>query len=203
MSLLTDHPHARLDGDPASYAARGPRRRRPLRHGLLVVALACVWAALPLGVRLAPDVEPSMPVAAGLMVPEYGARGTYAFHYRFHETITIEVPVRNSGPLPLTIDSVRLESPRLPLMVPVGGLEEPLRLGPFGSGTVSLTMRFDNCRYYHERSAQTWEQVRVSGSTLGRDFTRSVPLAFPLAVHGQVILDCPDRTLVRGDDVRE
>jgi hypothetical protein len=37
---------------------------------------------------------------------------------------------------------------------------------------------------------------------VGRAFTEPLGFERPLAVHGQVILDCPDRTLVRGDDRR-
>jgi hypothetical protein len=44
--------------------------------------------------------------------------------------------------------------------------------------------------------------VRVSGTVLGRETSVLVDLEVPLVVHSQVILDCPERTLVRGDDVR-
>jgi hypothetical protein len=42
----------------------------------------------------------------------------------------------------------------------------------------------------------------VEGSVLGRGFTSEVALGYPLALHGQVINNCPDRTLTRGDEVR-
>ena len=37
---------------------------------------------------------------------------------------------------------------------------------------------------------------------LGRGFERDLALEHPLALHGQIINNCPDRTLTRGDDVR-
>ena len=163
--------------------------------------LAAAWTLLPLGVRVDQDVTPELPVEAGLLVPEYGDAGTYALHYRHHEEVTIAVPVSNEGPLPLTISGVDLDSSPLPLLVPVDD-NLPLRVGPWAEGELELTLRFDNCRHYHERSADTWDHVDVEGSVLGRGFERELGLAYPIALHGQIIDNCPDRTLVRGDDVR-
>jgi hypothetical protein len=163
--------------------------------------LAVGWALLPLGVRVGQDVTPGLPVGAGLLVPEYGDAGTYALHYRHHEEVTVTVPVTNDGPLPIEISEADLDSSRLPLLVPVDD-NLPLRVGPWAEGELELTVRFDNCRYYHERSADVWDHVDVAGSVLGRGFDREVSLSYPLALHGQVINNCPDRTLVRGDDVR-
>lgn len=163
--------------------------------------VALGWALLPLGVRLDQEVTPELPVDAGLLVPEYGEKGTYGLHYRHHEEVTVQVPVSNDGPVPLRITEADLDSPPLPLLVQVDD-NLPLRVGPWGEDELELTFRFDNCRYYHERSAETWDHVDVVGSALGREFEREVALAYPLALHGQVINTCPDRTLVRGDDVR-
>ncbi|RHW27447.1 hypothetical protein D0Z08_09900 [Nocardioides immobilis] len=166
-----------------------------------VVVLAIAWALLPFAVGLGQDVEPELPVDAGLFVPEYGADGTYALHYRHHEEVTVTVPIRNRGPLPLRIDRADLESAPLPLLVAVGD-NLPVDVGPWDTADVELTVRFDNCRHYHERSADTWDQMLVEGSVLGRGFDTEVALAYPLALHGQIINTCPDRTLTRGDDVR-
>lgn len=164
--------------------------------------LAAVWAVLPATVRLGPEVTPELPVEAGLLVPEYGADGTYGLHYRHHETVTVTLPVRNRGLLPLTVEQVSLDSQPEPLLVPVED-NLPVRIEPRSEGDVTLTLRFDNCRHYHERSADTWDRLAVEGSVLGRDFDTDVDLAFVLALHGQVINDCPDRTLTRGDDQRD
>jgi hypothetical protein len=166
-----------------------------------VAGLAMAWALLPVGVRLDQEATAELPVGAGLMVPEYGADGTYALHYRHHEEVTVTVPVSNDGPLPLRLTAADLDEARLPLLVPVDD-NLPLRVGPWAEAELELTFRFDNCRHYHERSADTWDHVDVVGSVLGREFEREVALTSPLALHGQIINNCPDRTLTRGDDVR-
>ena len=166
-----------------------------------VAGLAAGWALLPLGVRLDPEVAPSLPVDAGLQIREYGREGTFALHYRHHDLVTLSVPVDNGGPLPITIDAADLDDGPLPLLVPVED-NLPVEVGAWGAEVVELTFRFDNCRYYHERSAVTWDRVDVEGSVLGRGFNRELELEYPIALHGQVIRNCPDRTLVRGDDVR-
>jgi hypothetical protein len=166
-------------------------------------ALALGYALLPQLVRLGQDVTPQVPVDAGLLVPEYGEAGTHLLHYRHGRTVTVRVPVRNSGMLPITVRAVAPPDHDRPLLEPDPAAGLPVTLGPGERATVTLPLRFANCRYYHERSMETLDRVLVSGSALGREFTEPVALARPLAVHGQVILDCPDRTLVRGDDVRD
>lgn len=166
-----------------------------------VVGLALAWALLPFGVRLDQEATPQLPVDAGLLVPEYDEGGTFGLHYRHREEVTITVPVGNDGPLPLRITEADLDSGELPLLVPVDD-NLPLKVGPWDDSELEVTLRFDNCRYYHERSADTWDHVDIAGSVLGRGFDREVALSSPLALHGQIINDCPDRTLTRGDDVR-
>lgn len=200
MTLVVQEPAA--DQTPsAGPSAR--RRRRVVRPAVVVVALlALAWSALPLTVELDDGVAIQVPVDAGLLVPEYGERGAHFLHYRHGETVTVEVPVSNRGPLPISIDSVSPSAQDHPLLEPVEASGVPLELGPLDSGSVRLTLRYGNCRYYHERSAAVIDELVVTGSVLGRGLTETVTLARPLAVHGQVILGCPDRTLVRGDDVR-
>ena len=153
--------------------------------------------------RVAPP-EVALDADAGLMVEGYGPAGTFALDYRFGEQVLVTVPVANDSPVPLRVESVELVEPAYPLMEPVpdGAVVEPFTLLPGQSGEVDLSFEFTNCRYYHERANNAYEQVRVSGSVLGRPVTRTVDLAVPLVVHSQVILNCPDRTLVRGDDRR-
>ena len=169
-----------------------------------VAGLAVAWALLPLGVRLDQDAAAELPGDAGLMVPEYGDAGTFALHYRHHEEVTVTVPVGNDGPLPVRVTAADLgdiDDESLSLLVPVDD-NLPLRVGPWSDAGLELTFRFDNCRHYHERSADTWDHVDLTGSVLGREFEREVTLEHPLALHGQIINACPDRTLTRGDDVR-
>lgn len=172
------------------------------RHAAVGVAgLAVAWALLPLGVRLDQETTAELPGDAGLMVPEYGDTGTFALHYRHHEEVTVTVPVGNDGPLPLRLTAADLGDEPLPLLVAVDD-NLPLGVGPWADADLELTFRFDNCRHYHERSADSWDHLDVAGSVLGREFERELSLASPLALHGQIINSCPDRTLTRGDDVR-
>lgn len=174
-----------------------------LRGGLVVAALALGYPLLGHAVVLEDRVSPDLPVDAGLFVAEYGPEGTYFLHYRHHESVVVTVPVHNDGPLPVEVDRVTLSDPDgYTLLVPVGA-PDPVTVAPFGSADVPVEVRFDNCRYWHERGARTVTDVHVHGTVLGRSFEETVALSHPLAVHAQVILDCPDRTLVRGDDRRE
>jgi len=168
---------------------------------MLALGTGLVWAVLPATVRLGQAVEPELPVEAGLLVRAYGETGTYGLRYRHEETVTITVPVRNGGPLPMRIDEAGLGTSSLPLLVPADD-NLPVEIGPWETADLQLTLRFDNCRYYHERAVDTWDEVLVEGSVLGRGFDDEVTLAYPLALHAQVITNCPDRTLVRGDDIR-
>ena len=202
MSVL-DRPR---DLDPAVAAARpvgsGTRRWRLWVAALLVLVLGG-WLLAPYAVRVEPP-RVALNADAGLMVEGYGPAGTFALDYRFGEQVVVTVPVANHSPVPLHVESVELVEPAYPLMEPVGegSAVEPFTLLPGQSGEVALAFEFTNCRYYHERANNAYEQVRVSGSVLGRPVTRTVDLAVPLVVHSQVILNCPDRTLVRGDDRR-
>jgi len=201
MSLL-DQPRSTVAEEPRVDAAP-VRRRRRLWAGAVVGLLLGGWLLAPYAVRIeAPRLE--LDADAGLMVEGYGPAGTYALDYRFGEQVLVTVPVANDSPVPLRVESVELVEPAYPLMEPVpdGAVVEPFTLLPGQSGEVDLTFKFTNCRYYHERANNAYEQVRVAGSVLGRPVTRTVDLAVPLVVHSQVILNCPDRTLVRGDDRR-
>ena len=73
---------------------------------------------------------------------------------------------------------------------------------PGQDGSVELAFEYTNCRYYHERANNTVDRVRVTGTVLGREVVRTVELVTPVVVHSQVIINCPERTFVRGDDRR-
>lgn len=165
-------------------------------------AVVLGYAALPWGVVLGDSVEARVPVDGGLQVQEYGTNGSYFLQYRHGQPVTVTVPVTNHGPVPVTVSDVALDLPAYPLLEPSSATGLPLRLAPFTSGSVDLTLTYGNCRYYHERAVQVVSSATVTGTALGRGFTRTVDVEAPLTVHGQVIVNCPDRTLVRGDDVR-
>lgn len=212
MSLLdarpdrSDRPASPAGTTPAeqSAEARAPRRTRRARAaavGGLLALVAGTWALAPQAVLVAAPT-PAVPVADGLLVDGYGPSGTVALHYRYGERMVLTLPLDNASVVPFRVTGVELVEPTYPLLEPVGGPLEPLDLGPFGEGEVVLEFEFTNCRYYHERANNTYDQVRLTGTSLGREVTRTVDLAVPLVVHSQVILDCPERTFVRGDDRR-
>ncbi|HWH27498.1 MAG TPA: hypothetical protein VNU26_00815, partial [Mycobacteriales bacterium] len=73
----------------------------------VVAVLGLVWSALALWapgtVDLAagePRVEGDGPVRS---VPEYGPGGTTVIGYRHGQQVQITVPLRNEGPLPVTV----------------------------------------------------------------------------------------------------
>jgi hypothetical protein len=168
---------------------------------VLALVLAGLWALAPTLTRLSGTDQVVAAAGTGLMT-DFGPEGTYALHYRYGEQVTLSLPVHNSSAWPVTITGAELVEPTYPLLVPVAGVHEPVEIGPFGTAEVSLTFTYTNCRYYHERANNTYDQVRVEGSVLGRRLERTVDLRVPLMVHSQVILNCPERTYVRGDDRR-
>lgn len=197
MTLLADHARP-APAAPAAPAA--PSSRQRWRLAAAVVGLLVAYAVLPVFVRLE-GASPEVPTGAGLEVGRFGTTGSVFLHYEHGRTVTLTVPLHNPTALPVSVG--RVDAPPHPK--PLATLESSSDAGtipPFATGEVELTFRFDNCRYYHERAAQTIDHLTVTGSTLGRDVTTAVSLAEQLVVHGQVILDCPDRTLVRGDDLR-
>lgn len=191
---------------PGTATGTGPGARRGRRR-LLAAALGTA-ATLAVGWALAPHLvtldspEVALDPTAGLFVDGYGDTGTYALHYRYGQEVELTVPLSNASAVPWRVTDVELVEPTYPLLEPVGGTVEPVTLAPYGDGEVSLVFEYANCRYYHERANNSYEQVRVSGTVLGRETSVLVDLAVPLVVHSQVILNCPERTLVRGDDVR-
>lgn len=199
MSLLDREVTATSDDDAVTPAT--PTTRRAWRVGVVaVLGLVLGWALLPFGVRLGQDVAPGLPVDAGLLVGEYGEDGMYGLRYQHHAEVTLRLPIRNRGPLPLRITAAGIDDGRYPLLVPRGDGNLPLTIGPWESAELEMPFTFDNCRYYHERSAETYDKVSLEGSVLGRGFEEDVAFDYPVVLHGQVILDCPDRTLIRSDD---
>lgn len=211
MSLLESRPHLSPAGTTPGWPAAdgsGTRRTRPAGRGRVAAAAGGLLALLAGGWLLAPQAvlvaapQPSVPVADGLLVAGYGPTGTVALHYRYGERMALTLPLESSSVVPFRVTGVELVQPAYPLLEPVGGPVDPVALGPFGEGEVVLELEFANCRYYHERANNTYDQVRLTGTALGREVTRTVDLAVPLVVHSQVILNCPERTFVRGDDRR-
>lgn len=190
---------------PASAPVDVPprrRRRTPWAVGTLAAA-ALLWGGLGILDPMAGDLRPAIDRDAGLSVAAYnGGDGETFLHYRHGEQVDVRVNLRNRSPLPIRIDDISTPSEPRPLLTPVGIAGAPDTLAPFAEAEVTLRFEFGNCRYWHERGAQTVDSVSLDGSVIGRDWHQDVALAQPVAVHSQVIGNCPDRTLVRGDDTR-
>jgi len=197
VTLLADRTHGTTAGTgTAAGRSAGPR----WWLGPVALAVAAAYAVLPGLVRLE-GAPPRVGDGAGLEVSRFGTSGSVFLRYQHDGTTTVTVPLHNPTALPVAVDAVTTPSHPKPLL----SLEAASEVGtvpPFATRPVHLTFRYGNCRFYHERAAQTVDRLVVTGSVLGRGFSDDVPLAEALVVHGQVILDCPDRTLVRGDDVR-
>lgn len=185
-----------------------PRRRTPrwvwAVAGLttLLVLVAGGWLVLPAVGVVSGPVRPRIEQDTGLAVDAYGDSGTTFLHYRHGQQVVVSVPVRNRSPFPTTVSGFDPRTERKPLLSLTGLSGLPVRLGPFEQRDVQVTYEFGNCRYWHERGAQIVDTVALTGSTLGREWTQDLALSEPLVVHSQVIGNCPDRTLVRGDDRR-
>jgi hypothetical protein len=197
----------------ASDAPRAPRRRAGRGATALVAAVLLLGGLLWSAVLWAPSTAE---VAAGATrfagsagvatVPEYGLRGTHIVPYDEGADLTITVPVRNEGPLPLTVTSAATGAGVLPLVEvrAVDGL--PLRLLPGQEGEVVLQAVLANCAYYHEREIQNVDGL-VLGADVGvgplsRATTLTVPLDSPILVKSPMIVKCPDRKINRQADNR-
>lgn len=208
-------PPSETPGPPA--ATRGPvpvgtrprDRRTRWRGRLLLTAGLALASLLAGGVVTAPALVSLAPIAPAFRgdatvttVPEYGPRGTHIVGYRHGARLTMELPVRNTGPLPITVAGVSTGVSQLPLLTvtAVDGL--PVTLGPGQTGRVVLEAELGNCKYYSEREWQIIDGLQLTVRTLGRAADRIVPLDRPLLVPSPMIVGCPDRKLNRQQDIR-
>ncbi len=195
MSLLVERSEVEVSAAPAA------RRRR---WGLPVLAAALALAGFASsGLLMAPGLAkvsfgtPTVSGAPWVTIPEYGPKGAYVLGYVHSAPVRLGLPVRNDGPLPITVDAVRLMTAPAPLFAldQAEGLD--LHLGAGETKTVWLTGTLANCRYSSERDLQTYAGLQVSASTLGRDLTRTVSFDRPIYVKSPMIVTCPDRKLNR------
>jgi hypothetical protein len=176
-------------------------RRRWLPLGLTaLVALSGLLTSLALVAPRQVSFAETTPVATGapyVTVPEYGVRGAYILGYEHGADVDLQLPITNTGRLPLTVKSVALQAPLAPLLLvhDVSGL--PLTLGPGRSGTVTLRAELTNCRYYHERAMQVFHAVTVGYTSLWRAGERSVIFDRPIYLKGPMLVGCPGRKLDR------
>lgn len=194
---------------PAPSAPPQERTRLPRRWlvlGGVASLLIGAYLLAPSAARLDAGAPPRFSAGAAVTVPSYGDRGTHILAYTYGEAFTVAVPIVNRGVVPVTITEIRLAEQARPLVetasVTVDGGRLPLTLWPGETAAVELRARFDNCRFYHEREMQTMRGAVVSGHVLGRPVTTTAEFDHDLVATSPMIVGCPDRTLVRGDDVR-
>lgn len=199
---------ATRDERPTTASPAGtarPRRRAVVVAVALsvVLALLATWWAAPALVDLGRDAVPSFgDGTVAVELPQFGEGGSYVLAYDDGGYAEVRIPVRNDGRLPVSLRGVRLTDQSRSLAEVVaaaapGGAPLPLDLGPGQEAMLSLTLRFDNCDYYHERAMQALPAALVDVSVLGRAGVVEVPLARPLLVRSPMIVDCPDRVLDR------
>jgi hypothetical protein len=197
MSLL-------LDAPPASTAkTRAGRSWLPVLAALLGVTglLASAWLQVPRAASF-PQITPAAEGAPFVTVPEFGARGAHILGYQHHARVTLTVPVRNDGWLPVSIRSFDLDAGPAPLLLLSATEGLPLSLGPGESGSFTVRGVLTNCRYFHMRALQTFDGAQLGFSALGRSATRTVRFDRPLLVKSPMLASCPDRRIARGADSR-
>lgn len=190
---------------PAATPVQAPRRPRwPLRLAALGALLglawtgALVWAPGTLALRAGTTGFGGQ--AAVVTVPGYGARGTDVVDYADGATVELTVPLRNDGPLPVTVTSAGTGEGVLPLLEVRDVVGLPLDLAPGERGEVVLRGVLTNCAWYHEREIQNLDRLRLGVAPalpLAATTALDVPLERPVLVHSPMIVGCPDRKLDR------
>lgn len=182
-------------------------RRRSTTAALVAAAvlLGLWWTAVPRATALAQGVRVAAEGTDVATIASLGERGAYALHYEDHGYVTLRVPVRNEGPLPLTLRGAALSDEVLPLLAdvlaatPDGSL--PARVGPGEELELSLTVRMDNCEYYTERAMGVFDGLALDVDVLGRRTTERLTFAHDLVVRSPMMVTCPSR--VRDRDANQ
>lgn len=169
-----------------------------------LVAAGLAAATVAGGVGAAPGTVAFAPVEASFggevpvqTLPSYGVRGMQVVGYVHGATSRLRLPLRNDGPLPVTVTSVSLPTGVAPLLAlrEVRGL--PVRLAPGERQDLEAVAVLANCRFSHEREVETHDGLRIGFRVLGRPGARLVPFDRPLLVRSPMLVGCPDRLLNR------
>jgi hypothetical protein len=170
----------------------------------VVALLGIGWSALSLAPRAAgfAELHPTISGTPFVTIPEFGTEGAYVLGYQHNATVTMTLPVRNEGWLPITVTSVGLNGGNKPLLEidAVHGL--PLSLGPGATGSVTVTALLSNCRFFHERALETYDGLELGFTSFGADGSRHVRFDRPVMVKSPMLASCPDRKLNRQADRR-
>ena len=193
----------------ALLPAGPPRHRIRLVYWAVGLAVVLAGAAVATITSVRFDGPAPLSFVAGsevVSLPTFGDEGSHVLLYRHGETVTFSLPLENHGAVPLTVTGVRLSDRAQSMLeverVSVGADELPVRLAAGESAALRVTARYGNCRYYHEREIESFPSAVVDVDVLGLGVTRTVAFDHPLVLHSPMIVDCPDRTLRRDDDVR-
>lgn len=188
---------------PAPATATHRRRRRVVVAAVLAAVLAAGWWVAPRTVALGADVTPTFGDGTqAVELPQFGEGGSYVLAYEDGAYGSVQIPLRNERPFPVTVHDVRLtDQPRSLAEVVAtsqdGGASLPLHLGPGEETVVQMTLRFDNCDYYHERALERLDRAFLEVSVLGARRGVEVTLDRPILVRSPMIVDCPDRLIDR------
>lgn len=193
MTQLVEH------ADVPVLAAPG-RRRSALPWLTALLVLAGLFGSLVLSApRFAsfPRLQPSVVGAPFVTVPEYGVRGGDILGYEDRAVIRMSLPLHNSGRLPVTVTSLSLGGGPAPLLAVRSITGLPVTLWPGRSADIAVTAELTNCKFFHEREMQTYDDLRVEGRSMGRSFVRDVGFVRPIYLKSPMIVGCPDRKLNR------
>ena len=176
--------------------APGRERRWPLLvAGAAIALLVVAWLFAPQAVAFAPAGDLEVRDANWATLPEFEG-GMELLQYEHHADATIAVPVRNDGPLPVTITGVELTDENEPMLEVVDG-GASMSLGAGEVGELVVRGRFDNCKYYTERAMQLYPSATIHYQAMGRSGSSELVLDRQLVVRSPTIVDCPDRVMDR------
>ncbi|MDX1658478.1 MAG: hypothetical protein R3343_06630 [Nitriliruptorales bacterium] len=196
MSAPTIEPTDRSAAVTEDRAPRRGRRWPLLVGGAAIAVLVVAWLLAPQAAAFTPSGDLEVRDAQWATLAQFEG-GMELLKYEHQADATIAVPVRNDGPLPVTITGVELTDENLPMFEVVDG-GEPVRLGAGEVGELVVRGRFDHCKYYTERAMQLYPSATIHFQTLGRAGSTEVVLDRQLAVRSPTIVDCPDRVMDRG-----
>lgn len=206
-STLTDPgatPTSASSDDMSATAQRGGppggRGRRLALRGAALAGVVAAVAAAAVGLRapsppevVATGVVPAFGAGTEVETTDWGSRdvfgveGSHILAYRHGTDVTVRLPWDRGD-----VRSARLGDGDLHLLT-VTEVEQH-------DGELVLTVRRDNCRYFHERAIDMFPHVTL-GLTDGSDVR--VVFDRPVFVKSPMLASCPDRTLDRQDDVRD
>lgn len=167
------------------------------------VAATILWLAAPgLALRMAPVALAFEGGAPATVVDGLeGPQGAYVVGYEHDGYLEVELTLRNTGLVGVTVEDVTPVMQDMPLLA----LAEPADAVAVPAGaaaTTRLRFRFDHCEAYHEREAMLVHHLEVRARVLGREVVERVALDRVLMARSPMLWQCPDRTIDRSDDLR-